>query len=79
MSDKVLTSRVARETLGNCSARKLRSLVDRGLLTPRKLDGRTVYLESEVQALIASLVQGRAPFRGRKAQAASASRDERRR
>ncbi len=52
--DKVLTSRTTREALGNCSTRKLRSLVERGLLTPRRLDGRTVYLESEVQALIRS-------------------------
>ncbi len=65
MADRVLTSKQARERLGGCNPRKLRSLVDRGLLTPRVLDGRSVYLESEIQAFIQSLVPGRAPWRGK--------------
>src|SRR5882762_3937247 len=41
----------------------------RRLLSPRVLDGRSVFLASEVDTFIANLVPGRAPWRGQKANA----------
>ena len=67
IQETLLSADRACEILANCSKRKLARLVKQGHLKPRPFDGNTVYLLSEIQAFIQSIVDlppGRALYRG---------------
>jgi len=65
--DRLLSAKQARHLLADCGKRKLRGFVEAGKLHPRAMGGVTVFLWSELQALIESIKAqppGRAGWRG---------------
>jgi len=68
VKERLLTYRQVGERLAGASRRTIRRYVDKGKLHPRAFGGLTVFLESEVDALVAAVkaapVRG-APWRGK--------------
>lgn len=63
--DQLLNIHGVCHLLADCSPKTIKRLELEGKLHPLVFGGRTSYRRSEVNAFIASLVEGRAPWRNR--------------